>query len=88
MSGILYVSYLLRWSVTYEKGFLLGIGVAMALGGILVEGSISAMGQMQYVFPAIYHVPLWLGGVYLHGSFALREGIRFLVYPSTSTKNL
>ena len=81
LSGILYGTYLVRLASSYEKLFILGFGLAMAMGGIFVEGSLSALGQMQYAHPAIYNVPLWLGGLYLHGSFALRSGARAFLPP-------
>ena len=80
LSLILYLSFGLRLTVTYERGFLFTMAVLMAFGGHVVEGSLAALGQMQYSEPQIYHVPYWLGALYMNGAFCLRESFRFFVY--------
>jgi len=47
---------------------------------MFVEGVFAAAGLMDYRYFDVFHVPFWLGGLYVHGAFALREGLRFFVY--------
>ncbi len=77
---ILYLSFAIRLLASYERGFILFAALLMALGGSFVEGTLSVLGQMQYAQPQIYHVPLWLGALYMNGAFCLRESFRYFVY--------
>lgn len=78
------VTFVLRWLVAPERGFLLLVAVALALAGMFTEGTLHQFGLVSYRQPEIYGVPWWLGGVYLHGAFLLREGMRFLVFSGSS----
>ncbi|ABW67015.1 DUF2878 family protein [Desulfosudis oleivorans] len=80
LSAIFYGVFALRLTFTYEKGFLLVLALILAVAGMFAEGLISAMGQVNYREPEIFHVPFWLGALYMHGAFALREGMRCFVY--------
>lgn len=80
LSVIFYGSFLLRWLATYERGWLLLLAIIMAIGGMFAEGVLSAVGGVAYRHVDIFHVPWWLGGLYMHGAFALREGMRYFVY--------
>lgn len=80
LSVIFYGAFALRWSFTYERGWLLILAVTLALGGMGVEGLLGAQGLVAYSHQDVYHVPLWLGGLYMHGAYTLREGMRLLVY--------
>lgn len=80
LSVIFYGTFALRLLATYERGWLLVLAVVMAIGGMFAEGTLSAVGGVNYRHVDIYHVPWWLGGLYMHGAFALREGMRFMVY--------
>jgi len=82
MSAILYLTFLLRLLVSYERRFIFIAAVLMAILGMGFEGTLSAIGLMEYSHPFIYHVPLWLGGLYMHGAFCLRESFRYMVYHS------
>jgi hypothetical protein len=81
LSVIFYGTFALRWFCSYDRTWLLLIVVVMAIGGMLAEGVVAAVGLMQYRHADVFYVPFWLGGLYLHGAFALREGLRFFVYP-------
>lgn len=72
--------FVVRLLATYERGWLLFIAVMLAIGGMFVEGALSHFDLVAYAHQDIFYVPWWLGGVYLHGAFALREGVRFWVY--------
>lgn len=80
LSLLFYGTFLIRLAVTYEKGFLLLVAIVLAIGGMFAEGTMSKLGLVYYREPEIYAVPWWLGAVYMHGGFALREGMRFFVY--------
>ena len=86
-SVIFYGVFMVRWYFTYERSWLLILAVAMAIGGMFVEGVISVAGLMTYRQADVFHVPFWLGGLYMHGAFALREGMRYFVYGSGSSGN-
>jgi hypothetical protein len=64
----------------FDRLFLLLLAVLMAFGGMFVESLYAAAGLMAYCYPDVFYVPFWLGGLYVHGAFALREGMRFFVY--------
>ena len=75
-----YGAFLARWALTYERAWLLLLAALMAAGGMLAEGVIGAAGLATYRHSDVFHVPFWLGGLYLHGAFALRETMRVFVY--------
>lgn len=80
LSVIFYGTFTVRWLFTYDRLWLLVLAVAMAIGGMFVEGAFAATGLMEYRYVDVFYVPFWLGGLYVHGAFALREGLRFFVY--------
>lgn len=85
LSIIFYASFFLRLAFTYDKQFLFGLAVVLAVAGILGEGTLAVFDMVQYRhdeyrLPEIFNVPWWLGGLYMHGAFALREAMRFFVY--------
>ncbi len=80
LSVIFYGTFGLRWFFTYDRTWLLLIAMVMAIGGMFAEGVFAAAGLMQYRYVDVFYVPFWLGGLYGHGAFALREGLRFFVY--------
>jgi hypothetical protein len=82
LSVIFYGTFVVRWLPSYDRLWLLLLSVSMAIGGMFAEGAISAAGGVAYRHVDVFHVPLWLGGLYMHGAFALREGMRYFVYNS------
>jgi hypothetical protein len=82
LSVIFYGTFVMRWLFSYDRSWLLLLSVSMAIGGMFAEGVLSAAGWVTYRYVDVFHVPLWLGGLYLHGAFALREGIRYFAYDS------
>ena len=80
LSLVFYGAFLVRWLFTYERTWMLLLAVAMAAGGMLAEGAMAAAGWVTYRHADVFNVPLWLGGLYMHGAFALREGMRYFVY--------
>lgn len=77
---IFYGTFVLRLGASYEKEWLLIIALLLAFGGMFVEGALAEFDLVAYRAPEVFNVPWWLGGVYLHGAFALREGMRTFVY--------
>ncbi|MFZ5564578.1 MAG: hypothetical protein ACOZBW_11040 [Thermodesulfobacteriota bacterium] len=80
LSAVFYGAFALRLAFTYEKAFLLILALILAVAGMFAEGFLSALGLVSYRQPEVYHVPFWLGALYLHGAFALRQGMRYFVY--------
>lgn len=80
LSVIFYGTFVLRLLFSYERLFLLMLAVGMAIGGMFGEGVLSALGLVTYSYVDVFHVPFWLGGLYVHGAFAIREGMRYFVY--------
>lgn len=76
LSWVFYGTFALRWSFSYERAWLLLLALLMGAGGMFAEGLMGASGIVAYRHMDVFHVPLWLGGLYLHGAFALREGMR------------
>lgn len=80
LSVIFYGAFAVRWMFSYDRSFLLLLSVVMAAGGMAAEGAMSSAGLVTYRHVDVFHVPFWLGGLYMHGAFALREGMRCFVY--------
>jgi hypothetical protein len=82
LSVVFYGAFAVRWFFSYDRSWLLLLSALMAFGGMAAEGAMSAAGWVTYRHVDVFHVPFWLGGLYLHGAFALREGMRYFVYSS------
>ena len=77
---IFYGIFFIRFIFEYEKAWLLILAILLAIGGMFFEGVLAAFGLVKYRFENIFYVPYWLGGVYMIGAYALRSGMRALVY--------
>lgn len=80
LSVIFYGTFVVRWVLTYDRFWLFILSIMMATGGMSTEGLLASAGLVTYRHVDIFHVPLWLGGLYVHGAFALRAGLRFFFY--------
>ncbi len=80
LAFIFYGTFTIRLMFTYERMFILIVALALAFGGMFVEGLMTQLDQVHYRQPEIFGVPFWLGGLYMHGALCLREGMRFFVY--------
>lgn len=80
LNGFFYVTFLFRLAVTRDRAFIFIFSCLLAVGGCLVEGVLSMNGLIQYSRADFFYVPAWLPGLYLHGSFALREGARIFIF--------
>lgn len=74
--------FLIRWLVSYERAFLAAVAGALAVAGPVFEGTLGRFDLVHYTHADVYGVPLWLAGLYLHGAFALRDGMRWLAPPA------
>ena len=86
LSVIFFSSFFIRLAFSYEKTFILLFAVLLGVGGMTVEGAMTQFDLVHYREPEIFGVPYWLGGVYMHGALALREGMRFFVYKTKPIK--
>jgi hypothetical protein len=86
LSVIFYATFVVRWLFSYDRAWLLLLAVSMAIGGMFAEGVLAAAGLVAYRHVDIFYVPFWLGGLYVHGAFAIRAGLRVFVYNSTKTR--
>lgn len=77
---IFYGLFVLRWAFTYDKSWLLFLATLMAVGGMLAEGTLGAFDLVSYRHQDIFYLSWWLGGLYMHGAFALRDGMRYCLY--------
>ena len=77
---LFYGTFLIRLTLTQDKIFILILSVILGIGGTLGEGILSWFGLVYYTKPVIFLVPTWLGGLYFHGAFALRDSMRLFVY--------
>jgi hypothetical protein len=80
LSIIFYSLFIVRLLFTYERRFLLWVAILLAVGGMLGEGVLTKLDMVKYTLPEVFGVPYWLGGLYVHGAFVLREGMKFFVY--------
>lgn len=70
--------WLLRLAIEPDRIPLMGFGLLLAIAGCGVEGALTLTGEFAYRAPEFFHVPLWLAGLYLHGSFAILGAVRWL----------
>lgn len=50
-----------------ERAPVMLYAALLAVGGVLYEGTLAATGAFSYGRPDVYHVAMWLPGIYLHG---------------------
>ena len=77
---LLYGLFLVRLRFSYDRIWLALLGSLLGVCGMFVEGLLGALHLVHYSHIDLFYVPYWLGGLYLHGAFALREGARFFLY--------
>ena len=51
-----------------DRWQLIGFSIALALTGTLYEGTLAGSGAFAYRHPDVFHVPMWLPALYLHGA--------------------
>ncbi|MBV9934063.1 MAG: DUF2878 family protein [Actinobacteria bacterium] len=60
--------WLVRLGVDEDRGVLLVFSLLLALGGTTYEGALASTGAFHYTHPDVFHVPVWLAGIYLDGA--------------------
>lgn len=80
LAGLLYGLFLVRLRFSYDRLWLASLAALLAVAGMAVEGVLGKFQLMHYSHSDLFYVPYWLGGLYVHGAFALREGARFFLY--------
>ncbi|WP_332644141.1 hypothetical protein [Aeromicrobium sp.] len=70
---LLLVSFGARFVLRKEGAAVLVSAVAIAIGGVLGEAVLSAIGEFSYLQPDVIGVPWWLFPLYLHGALAARD---------------
>ena len=60
--------WLVRVAVDEHRAVLVVFAVLLAAGGTLYEGALAATGAFHYTRPDVFHVPVWLPGIYLNGA--------------------
>ncbi|WP_430462291.1 hypothetical protein ACQUQU_05725 [Thalassolituus sp. LLYu03] len=82
------VTFFVRLALAQNRIFVLLLALLLAPGGMVAEGFLHEFGMVSYREPEWFNVPLWLGGLYAHGAFALRDGIRLLVFRPAPAETL
>lgn len=77
LAGFL-LAWLIRLVLAKDRLPLALFGVVLALAGCAFEGLLTLTGEFAYRAPEFFHVPLWLAGLYLHGSFAILHMVRMV----------
>lgn len=72
------VTWLLRVATSSNPAITFTFGLLLAVGGCVVEGLLMLTGDVAYRSPEIFHVPWWLAGLYLHGSFVVLQIVRYV----------
>lgn len=72
------VTWLLRVALAPERGAVFVFGLVLAAMGMVIEGLLMLTGDVAYSAPEIFHVPWWLGGLYLHGAFVVLRLVRLV----------
>ena len=76
LASIFFIGVIVRLAVTYDRIFMTLLVILIGFSGACVEMLL----KVAYTNPQINGVPFWLFGLYMHGAFALRAGMRLLVY--------
>lgn len=80
LAALFYAAALVRIGVARDRAFMGVLAIVLAIMGTVVEGAMTQVGLVRYREPEVLGVPFWLGGLYMHGAFALRDGMRCFVY--------
>lgn len=75
LAGLL-LAWLLRLAISPDRWVVAAFSLLLAVAGCGIEGALSATGTFSYRDPEIFHVPYWLAGLYLNGSFVLLQIVR------------
>ncbi|MBM4388508.1 MAG: DUF2878 family protein [Deltaproteobacteria bacterium] len=71
LAALYFIFWIVRIVKTENRAAVIVFSILLALAGTIVEGLISLTGAFSYAFLApfpIFHTPVWLPGLYLHGA--------------------
>ena len=72
------LTWALRLALNPNWKTILPFSILLAIAGCVVEGVLTLTGEFAYRHPDLFHAPMWLAGLYLHGAFALLHLVRVL----------
>jgi hypothetical protein len=78
LASALGATWVVRVARRRERGPVVVASVVLALAGVVYEGTLCGAGVFHYVHPSVYHVPIWLAGLYLQGAPLLLDVTRLL----------
>jgi hypothetical protein len=61
-------AFVATWLARRPNTRTIAFSIVLAIGGVLYEGSLAGSGAFHYADPDLYHVPMWLAGIYFHGA--------------------
>ena len=70
---VLLVLWGVRLGLRRERPVAVAAGLLIAVGGVLGESALSALGEFDYLSPDVMGVPWWLFPLYLHGALAAAD---------------
>ena len=62
-----------RLALRHERGIAVAACLVIAVGGVVGESALSALGEFDYAAPDVIGVPWWLFPLYLHGALAAAD---------------
>lgn len=62
-----------RVALRRERGIAVATALVIAVGGVLGESALSAIGEFDYAAPDVIGVPWWLFPLYLHGALTAAD---------------
>jgi hypothetical protein len=78
------LTWVARLAVRPDWLALAAVSVTLVGGGVLYEGTLAGTGAFHYIHPGVYHVPIWLAGIYLHGAPLLVNVTRLVLIEPAS----
>jgi hypothetical protein len=85
LAAALGLTWVLRLAVRSDRWQAGSFSIALTLGGVLYEGTLAGTDAFHYTHPDIYHVPVWLAGIYLHGGPLALTVARYLRHGMATT---
>lgn len=85
---LLLATWVIRLVRRGERSAVVASAILIAIGGVLGEAALSAIGEFSYLQPDVIGVPWWLFPLYLHGALAARDIASALAVRDPSDENL
>jgi hypothetical protein len=79
LTVLLFSGAVFRLLVAPDRTYTAVFAAALALVGVLTEGSIVFLGEMQYRQSDFLGTPLWLPLLYVHAAISMREALRYFI---------